>query len=81
MTPERVGPAHRRACPAIHSGAAPVSNALFARSGSLVNPSAGPVRAMSDNGAYAYFDTADHWCPADTNGTLDVYEWHEGTCR
>jgi hypothetical protein len=59
------------------SGAPPVSNALFARSAPN-SPFAGPVRAISDDGAYAFFETADALVPQDGNGTLDVYEWHEG---
>jgi hypothetical protein len=60
------------------TGAAPVSNARFARSADT-NTSSGPVRAMSDDGAYAFFDTADPLVSNDSNGTLDVYEWHEGS--
>jgi hypothetical protein len=59
------------------SGAPPVSNAEFSRS-APTGPAAGPVRAMSDNGEYVFFDTADALVPQDNNGTLDVYEWHEG---
>jgi hypothetical protein len=33
---------------------------------------------MSNDGAYVFFDTADALVPQDTNGTLDVYEWHGG---
>lgn len=61
------------------SGAAPASNAFFARSAFRAdNPAGGPTRALSNDGAYAFFDTADPLVPQDTNGTLDVYEWHEG---
>jgi hypothetical protein len=60
------------------SGAAPTSNAFFGHSAGLGTPAAGPVRAISDNGSYAFFDTADALVPQDANGTLDVYEWHEG---
>ena len=59
------------------SGAPPVSNALFARS-AIGQPSSGSVRAMSDDGSYVFFDTADALVPQDENHTLDVYEWHEG---
>jgi hypothetical protein len=59
------------------SGAPPVNNALFARS-AIEQPSAGPVRAMSDDGSYVFFDTADALVPQDKNKTLDVYEWHNG---
>ncbi len=59
------------------SGAPPVSHALFARS-ALSSAPAGPVRAMSNDGSSAFFDSADALVPQDTNGTLDVYEWHDG---
>jgi hypothetical protein len=58
------------------SGAAPVSNAKFARS-AQETPSAGPVRAMSDNGQYVFFDSRDALVSGASNGQLDVYEWHE----
>jgi hypothetical protein len=60
------------------SGAAPVSNALFERSGPEEERAAEPTRPISDDGSYAFFDTADPLVTQDTNGTLDVYEWHEG---
>ncbi|MGN6371907.1 MAG: hypothetical protein ACTHM1_02815 [Solirubrobacteraceae bacterium] len=60
------------------SGAPPVSNALFNRSLTLAVPAASPVRAMSNDGSEVFFDTADPLVPRDTNGTLDIYEWHEG---
>jgi hypothetical protein len=53
------------------------SSAEFTRSFSH-DPSAGPVRAMSNDGAYVFFDTPMPLVPQATNGTLDVYEWHEG---
>jgi hypothetical protein len=59
------------------SGAPPVSNAEFARS-APTQPSSNVVRAMSDNGAFVFFDTADALVPQDSNETLDVYEWHDG---
>ena len=59
------------------SGAAPVSNARFARSYSE-GPASGPVRAMSDNGEYVFFDSADPLVTEAENHTLDVYEWHAG---
>jgi hypothetical protein len=59
------------------NGAPPVSNAEFTRSAPQ-GLDAGPVRAMSDDGAYVFFDTADPLLARDGNGTLDVYEWHEG---
>ena len=58
-------------------GAAPVSNAEFARSAPRT-PASAPVRAMTNEGAYVFFDTADALVPQDSNNTLDVYEWHEG---
>ena len=46
------------------SGAAPVSNAEFARNaGSATDPADGPVRAMSNDGAYVFFATADALVP------------------
>jgi hypothetical protein len=59
------------------NGEAPVSHASITRS-SLFQRSSAPMRAMSDNGAFVFFDTADALVPQDTNNTLDVYEWHEG---
>ncbi len=60
-------------------GLPPVSHAEFGRS-AYVSPAAGPVRAMSDNGSYAFFDTADALVSTDSNKTLDVYEWEaQGT--
>jgi hypothetical protein len=60
------------------SGAPPMSNAQFAsRSASLADQAGGPMRALSDDGSYAFFDTADGLVPQDQNHTLDVYEWHE----
>ena len=59
------------------SGALPVSNAGFARS-ALEQLASGPVRAMSNDGSYVFFDTVDALVPGDTNKALDVYEWHEG---
>jgi hypothetical protein len=60
------------------SGAQPTSSAFFGHSAGAETAAGGPVRAMSDNGSYAFFDTADALVPQDSNGTLDVYEWHEG---
>ena len=39
----------------------------------------GPVRAMSNDGSYVFFDTPAALVPEATNGTLDVYQWHDGT--
>ncbi len=60
------------------SGAPPVANALFSLSSGSLVPSAGPVRSMSNDGAYAFFETANPLVPGATNGMIDVYEWHEG---
>jgi hypothetical protein len=59
------------------NGAPPVSNAFFERS---QGGSGGytPVRAMSDNGEYVFFDSADPLVSQATNDTLDTYEWHDG---
>jgi hypothetical protein len=59
-------------------GAKPVSNAQFGRS-FMRNLSGEPPRPVSDNGEYVFFETADALVPQDTNGQLDVYEWHNGT--
>ncbi len=37
-----------------------------------------PANAISGDGAYVFFDTTASLLPQDTNGVLDVYEWHEG---
>jgi len=59
------------------SGAQPGSNASFTRS-APAGLASGPVHALSDDGAYAFFDSADSLVPTAQNHTLDVYEWHEG---
>jgi hypothetical protein len=41
-------------------------------------PAEGPVRAISDDGGYVFFNSLAPLVPAATNGTIDVYEWHEG---
>ncbi len=56
------------------SGAAPTANALFERNVKRIRA----VRAISDDGAYAFFDTTEQLAPTATNGRLNVYEWHEG---
>jgi hypothetical protein len=62
------------------SGAPPVSNATF---GSYVGgeaDDAGPVRAISNNGSYVFFDSADPLVTQANNHTQDVYEWEaQGT--
>ena len=59
------------------SGVPPAGNAQFTRSAPGGVASA-PVRAMSENGAYVFFDTPDRLVSTAENHTLDVYEWHEG---
>jgi hypothetical protein len=58
------------------AGNPPVGNAVL-----LPNvPSSGfplPYN-LSDDGEYAFFDTPDALVPQDTNGAIDVYEYHEG---
>jgi hypothetical protein len=58
------------------SGAPPVSNAYFERSND--STSYEPVRAMSDNGQFVFFDSADPLVPGASNGRLNAYEWHDG---
>jgi hypothetical protein len=61
------------------SSAPPVSDASFASDSPALNgAAASTIRGMSDDGRYVFFDTADPLVPTDTNGTLDVYEWHDG---
>jgi len=59
------------------SGAPPEGSAQFARSNPK-GPASGPVRAMSNDGAYVFFDTPSRLVPTAENHTLHVYEWHEG---
>jgi hypothetical protein len=58
-------------------GAQPTGNAEFARS-ATESRALGPVRAMSNNGEYAFFDTPTPLVSQATNGTLNTYEWHDG---
>jgi hypothetical protein len=48
----------------------------FTRSASI-RPAAGPVRAMSDDGSYVFFDSLKPLALQARNGVTDVYEWHE----
>jgi len=50
--------------------------AKFARSASEGGSDV-PVRAMSDDGSYVFFDTPEPLVPQASNHTLDTYEWHE----
>jgi cell division septation protein DedD len=61
------------------NGAPPISDALFSRSAVRAdNPAGTPPRPISNDGEYAFFDTAEPLVPQDTNSALDVYEWHDG---
>jgi hypothetical protein len=61
------------------SGAAPVSNARFARSALRAdNPAGMPPRPVSEDGGYVFFDSADALVPNAHSGVLHVYEWHDG---
>lgn len=63
-------------CPA--SGEA-TAGALFARSAFVADdPGGAAPRAISADGSYVFFDTADALVPTDVNERIDVYEWHEG---
>jgi hypothetical protein len=57
------------------NGEPPISNAFFGHSAGADMPAGGPVRAMSDDGSYAFFDSASPLVPSASNGTLDVFEW------
>jgi hypothetical protein len=62
------------------NGSGPIPGASFVRSAfTSDNPAGGPPRPMSENGEYVFFDTSESLVPQDTNGVLDVYEWHDGT--
>jgi hypothetical protein len=67
------------------SGASPSDNVYFSRAlTGTESPSEGAVRAISNDGAFAFFETADALVPSDVNGTLDVYEWEargRGDCQ
>ncbi len=54
----------------------PASAVEFARSAPF-GPAKPPVRGMSDDGSYVFFDTPTPLVPQATNNTLDTYEWHE----
>ncbi len=66
------------------NGAAPSSGGKFASEftrsvDNANNPAGAAPRAISENGEYVFFDTAESLVPQDTNGVIDVYEWHDGT--
>ena len=58
-------------------GEVPTASAQFTYS-AIDEASTGPTRALSDDGAYAFFDTAESLLSSDRNGAQDVYEWHGG---
>jgi hypothetical protein len=62
------------------NGSTPSNGAAFTRSAlNGDNPAGTAPRPISENGEYAFFDTAESLVPGDTNGKIDVYEWHAGT--
>ncbi len=66
------------------SGAPPVSDAYFAHGAGGGAPAEGPVRAMSDDGSYVFFDSADPLVSQANNHTQDVFEWEargKGGCE
>ena len=60
-------------------GSGPIPDASFVRSAAWAvgNPAGLAPRGISENGQYVFFDTKESLVPQDTNGQLDVYEWHE----
>jgi hypothetical protein len=62
-----------------NGGLTPVGTPIaeFTRSAAK-DPWSGPVRAMSDDGSYVFFDSPEALVPGATNHTLDTYQWHEG---
>ena len=62
------------------SGAAPESNAHFALGAYGAAPAGAPVRAISNDGSYVFFDSADPLVTGADNHTQDVFEWEtQGT--
>ena len=60
-------------------GAPPLVGSEFTRSADEAdNPAGGPPRPISEDGSYAFFDSAEALVPQATNGKVDVYVWHEG---
>ncbi len=60
------------------NGSLPSYGATFTRSAvDGDNPAGTAPRPISENGQYVFFDTEESLLPADTNGRVDVYEWHE----
>ena len=62
-------------------GSGPIPDASFVRSAVWAgggHPAGLAPRGISENGEYVFFDTKESLVPQDTNGQLDVYEWHDG---
>lgn len=60
------------------NGSPPSYGSTFTRSALTGDdPAGGTPRSISENGQYVFFDTQESLLPADTNGKVDVYEWHE----
>ena len=60
------------------SGATPSYGARFGRSAVRAdNPAGTAPRPISEDGQYVFFDTQESLLAGDTNGKVDVYEWHE----
>jgi hypothetical protein len=68
-------------CLSCPPGGAPTSEAVLSRTRSAGSGSADAnlvgMRAMSADGKWVFFDTADALVPADTNGKPDAYRWSE----
>ena len=57
----------------------PVDNATFTRGVSGIELSdAGPPRAISEDGSFAFFESQSALVPQAVPGRLHVYEWHNG---
>ena len=58
-------------------GSTPTYGATFTRSATENIPTGTAPRPISEDGRYVFFDTEESLLPGDTNGKVDVYEWHE----
>jgi hypothetical protein len=61
-------------------GLPPTANAsLYRAAGGAVGVSPDPLPTnLSRDGSRVYFETKDALVASDSNGTIDVYEWHDG---
>jgi hypothetical protein len=59
------------------AGGAPVADARF-NLDALEVPDAGPLRSMSEDGSYVFFETGNALVPQTTDSAQHVYEWHDG---